>query len=406
MLKVSADIMNHPLGFVIDGSSSIIKLLFRSKKHYKDGKPLKLMDHGILTLKAFDVKKDFSDLFDFIDDNVDSTLTKEHTDVEWWNIGETSLNFKDQLERRFNIKTRMFPEHLIPKIIIKHYKDLNICMHPASLEGVQMAARIDENVTSLTREIIFQISNENSSPNNYFTQLISTKDHTAWIDKYLAHTNAIETPSLLFQAGSAGTVYKIDESLEIKYIDHLSVCGKTLSASCEELFEEKDFEKILQLAESGNAQKVNVYWKDIKCHEKQDKDFYDVIHADMQFMFKLGKLTSNNSKGKNEYTKADVAAGVVSLMIGMMAKEIVVQALMHQVDRVYACGWLFETSYIRILFQKHLLTESLAAFLTSNKPLKIHFFEEPSLVASKAVWMLNVPQENERKFLKNASPLI
>lgn len=62
------------------------------------------MEHGILRFQAFKVEEDFVELFDFMDDNVDITLTEEHTSVEWRMAGEDKLQFKDQLERRFKIK--------------------------------------------------------------------------------------------------------------------------------------------------------------------------------------------------------------------------------------------------------------------------------------------------------------
>lgn len=105
----------------------------------------------------------------------------------------------------------MFPEHLFAKIIVDNYKDLDIDMHPASLESVKMAANISENLMTVGGKRLLQVSNQTSNGDNYLTQLISTNNYEAWVDKYLGHTSTISTPTLIFQAASAGLVYKVSK---------------------------------------------------------------------------------------------------------------------------------------------------------------------------------------------------
>lgn len=54
----------------------------------------------------------------------------------------------------------------------------------------------------------------------------------------------------------------------------------------------------MELAESGDAQKVNVYGKDIKSQNKQERNYYNF--RDMDLILELGKISSYAIRGKGE----------------------------------------------------------------------------------------------------------
>lgn len=426
-LQVSPDIINHPLGFVIDSGGSLTKLVYRSKEDYKDGKPLRAMEQGVLRLKSFTIDQ-LPSLAAFIKANVDMALTPDHKDVCWWNTGVTSKFFKAQLDKDLNIKTKLYSEMMGLTRSLEKQELLKLSFHQTCPQNIAEAAKITKDMLSMMTGLeekgedieIFQCE-ENSNevledtpkpktsmpvlpPEHYLMQLVDTEDYQSWIEQHLKQPSSFQTPSLFLLVGSAGHVSEVNENYKFKFIDFSTASGKTMCALAEEMVGEKDFDKFIQLAEEGDSRKVDMSSKDLNVESHKDDDWYSVFPEDM-VVFEMGKLCSNNYNGKGTYSKADLAAGLLSLQLHTLSKMLISCVRISRVFRVYVCGSMFQFPHVRKTFESHFYKDSMMTSIQYGEPFKVHFFNNPGYLVSLGVWMQNVQEEKDREALKSLAKI-
>lgn len=392
-LEVSSDIMNHPLGFVFDAGGSLVKLVYRSKEDYKNGQPLKEMKHGILRMKSFAMENGFPILLQHISDNVDMNLTEKHAEVEWRFTGLNTQNIQAKLQERFNIKINIASEFVILSKFLENYNKAKVVLHSSSfwkeeVETMNNAETAEED--RITDPMLLQAKLRSNQKIN--------------VERCIKAPECIVSPSLLLTLGSASFLQLIKEDYSNEVIDVYPAGGKSISGLLEEMFHEKSFEKLLEMMEKGDSCKVDFYARDMSVEELKDNDCYNNYPKDL-LLQQLGKATSNNRNGKGEYSRADMAAGVFSMMLYNIAKWFSMQALLYKNYDLYVCGSFFQYAYVRDVFERHFISFIKQSYYPSGKIFKLHFFDNPGYLMSLGLWMKNVQEEKDRETLTPLSKI-
>ncbi|ESN93735.1 hypothetical protein HELRODRAFT_193940 [Helobdella robusta] len=159
VMKIPHEFMDHPLGFVVDAGGSVAKVLYRSKKDYKDGKLLKPSDFGRVRLRYFKMA-DVGQITGYLRENCDSMFVgtgSGYEDITWCMTGVTTQHFKAKLDAEFQIKTKLCSEMLGLQEAIKMSDDLKIGFYDLDMEAFDLSIKMVRDLAgALSKGIIHE----------------------------------------------------------------------------------------------------------------------------------------------------------------------------------------------------------------------------------------------------------
>ncbi|ESN93731.1 hypothetical protein HELRODRAFT_193936 [Helobdella robusta] len=441
ILKLPHELMDFPLGFVVDAGGSVTKVLYRSKLDYSAGRLIKPSDHGLLRLRYFntvDVKlindflKENCDVRAARDQNINNSTSRDNNSsssssnngsscssdkVTWYMTGVTTQHFKASLERDFGISLILYSEMMGLQKTLKNFPALNVGHFEKNMAAIHSAVNSIRTIVPAMRKFteIEENNNNKSNNNNIFggdnddvkndLNVNYDNDRGAKEDEEMnedGNTDSRDSPlpavGLLTTDDVNGWIVENLLTLHSN-LDFVTPCIVVLFGSASVTF--LDFDEFMKMAEKGRAENVTTMTSDLRHKNHHDDDSYNAIPDNVP-AFQLGKLSSSGFQERAKYSKEDLAAGLLSFQAKTVSKLVLLNCRVHKISNVYMCGSLAKYALARRLIEEDFVTEALYLNITEGGPLiKMDFIRHPGFLVGLGIWLANV-ELNKR--LKEKSP--
>lgn len=413
VIEVPEELALFSLGFAIDAGGSVTKVLFRSKEDYSNGRRIGKTEVGegvgLLRMRHF-ASDDSEGLIRFLCDRCDvmeSVRSGTQADA-WFQTGVRTQWFMQQLDAitGTNVKTKLLSEvdglckglfRFYP--LIRNRRQMNIS--PSAVESVLETSR---NLLKTMEK--FKVLGGDSfsdglmggdprSVEEYIGKMMTTDAET--FAKELSHQD-VEFPALCVICGSANAIFLIKEDRKYQPGNFSGVSGKTFLALGKLLCAAKDFDELVYLASRGDHHMVDTLTEDLRLDDRDGDDWYNVM-PDNFVIFSLGKMAEE--KHREAYTREDMAAGVLHLVISTIAKLVTTTARLLKAKSIVLTGSLLNRQMAREAMQKWILQDLLMLPLSGEDEIKCIFVDHPGFICVFGTWFHNWEQEQERRKREN-----
>lgn len=402
IVNVPEGLASCSLGFAVDAGGSVTKLVYRSKADYRNGKRIGQDERsgGVLRLRYFRTK-DSEGLLSFLRDNCDILESASDGSKEWFITGVHTLRFKKRMEEFLNIRLRILSEtDAIYKALKNFYCDIPD-FHPLSLSP----SPVDHSLRA-TRGFAQMLSSAGENGDRSYEELKKRVDPVAvaeykkklatvdadTLSRELSESAVVDWPCLVVVCGSAAPMFVIEDNgtVDLGYLGSYStVSGKTFLSLGRLLCGVKNFDELIEMAARGDSNKVDETSDDLKFSDgsADDDDWYSST-PDAMVVSAMGKLTEDPRLVN--YSKADLAAGLLNVVCSSIAKLAMTMARQKKVKCVVFNGSLVNYEVVRSSLQKSLLFDSMIRPLLGEESTNFVFLPHPGFVCSLGTWLCNL----------------
>lgn len=403
LLRVPSHMAQLSIGFALDAGGSVTKLLYRSKEDYNNGKRVADddSDHGQLRMRYFPAGDDET-LISFLLDHCDVMESARKAEDGWFQTGVQTQRFKERLEEVFQVKFKTISE---PDSAFRglhgFYSKVPDC-RPLALG----TAAVDRALET-TRGFLQMMQGSQEIGDDSFREVFLKTDpdviiqHTtklmtidgATLAKELSQ-HEFEWPLLCATLGSGLSMMVMTEVGNYDVGTFSGVSGKTFLGLGKVLCGAKDFDELIDMASLGDHRKVDTMSGDMKVRGRKEEDWYSIM-PDNFVIFTLGKLAEDSYNGT--FTKEDLAAGVLNMILSVVAKIAVLTARLSKVKCVVFTGSVVNRKVAREALQSWLLDESLMQPFIGEEQMKWMFVPHPGFVCAFGAWYQNWEIEEQKR---------